>query len=198
MKHREVEVDVEGLISRRPRTPGLHYSTIAKHLLRNWDPERFGRKPKTGLADRFLVGFVFEELMTQALAQIVREHCQLPQLEVTAEMAGRPIILTIDAFDPRLWLVYESKATWMSSRRPITDRRFWHYFVQVKAYCKAAQTTDAELWVLFVRGDYGEDWRPVLKRWRLWFTKAELEENWKMLENSLRDLIARGMVDAAD
>ncbi len=201
MKAREMKMDVRELLPERPRAPGLHFSDVVKPLLRNWDPERFGgKKPETGLDDRkrslFLVGFIFEEAMNAAFAKIMREARGLTQLEIEAEMAGRKITLTIDLFDPRSWLVCEGKTTFMSSRRPITDRKLWHYLVQVKAYCWATETTEAELWVLFLRGDYGENWTPEVKRWRLEFTRAELAENWKMLENKLRDMIRKGEVEA--
>jgi hypothetical protein len=54
--------------------------------------------------------------------------------------------------------------------------------VQLKAYCLATGTNEAELWVYYMRGDYRKKRRDAV-RYECRFSRRELEENWLMLEN---------------
>ena len=179
------EVSVEDLQAEHVRSPGVHFSDLLKPILRKMDPKRFGG----GEIDPEFVfaGFVWEEVMSGALARMARGRRKyLHQMEVVF----REVILTIDTFDLEKWRVHEYKFTEMSSRHSILDHRFWHWWVQIKAYCLATGTKEAELWVYFARGDY-KGKRREAKRWVAEFSERELEENWMMLENKKKELGTR-------
>lgn len=58
----------------------------------------------------------------------------------------------------------------------------WMWMAQLKAYCKAAGTTLADLHVLFLYGAYERPFmRPVKKRYHIEFTQDELDDNWALL-----------------
>ena len=60
-----------------------------------------------------------------------------------------------------------------------------------------ADTREAELYALFVNGNYerGEGkGGPEMKRWEVEFTEREIEENWMAITNALRKLIKEGKV----
>lgn len=91
---------------------------------------------------------------------------------------------TPDMLDIVEWAVHEMKLTWMSTRHAIDSKKLWKYWVQVMAYCYMLKTTIGYLHICFVNGDYsyiapGGD--PTYHVYRAEFSKAELEENWKML-----------------
>jgi len=172
------------------RSKGIHCSDLIKRILRRMDPERFkGEEPDP---NRLVVGFIWEEMISTGFASLARKKTKVHQFELCTEMCGRQVFFTLDGLDYAKWRVHEYKATWMSARHPITDHRFWHWFVQMKAYCKVAQTQEAELWAFFVNGTYRNG--PEMKRWEVTFSKREIEENWLMLTNTLKEMIREGEV----
>lgn len=192
MRVKESQVEIED-IGGGNRSPGLHLSDVLKPLLQSVDEKRFS----SGGIDpvRFHLGFIWEEVLSQAFARTMEGRES--QLEVESEMCGRRMYFTLDAVDTEKWRVHEYKATWMSARHPIEDHRFWHYFVQMKAYCKVVESREAELWVLFINGDYSREkgmGGPQMKRWEVEFSESEIEENWLMLENKMKQLIREGVI----
>ncbi len=175
-------LDISDLTPSSDRSPGVHFSDLLKSILVKMDRKRFGGEFDPEFA---LAGFIWEELMSEALGRMARgRNRHLTQLEVFF----RRVYLTIDTFDTQTWRVLEFKYTEMSSARPPTDHRFWHWISQLKAYCLATGTTEAELWAYFARGNYREKRRET-KRWLVKFTARELEENWMMLENARKGLL---------
>lgn len=190
------EIKIEDLEPSKFRSPGIHHSTILKEILRGIDPKRFGGEGVMNPARTF-TGFIWEEVLGEAFTKLARmSKPALCQLELQREMCGRTVFFTLDAFDTERWKVHEYKATWMSSRHEITDQRFWHWFAQLKSYCKVADTRAAELYALFVNGDYSrwDEGGPVMRRWEVEFTETEIEENWTMVKGRLSDMIRKGKV----
>lgn len=184
MKYEELPISFEDLEPKTDRSPGLHGSDLIKHVLMHWDPKRFGGEVTEETRQAWLVGFAFEEMVGAALARIAsRGSKDITQLEIEKE----GVYWTIDCFDFSTWRVREYKSTEMSSKWPLNNYRFWHWVIQVKAYCYVADTKEAELYALFMRGDYKEK-RKDLKGWLLRFSERELEENWVMLMNAKRDI----------
>jgi hypothetical protein len=182
MKVEAHRFDVSKLVVETERSPGVHFSDLIKPILRKMDPKRF---KGTDIDPEFVfAGLLWEEVVSGALARMARaKYRYLKQVEV--EFRG--VFLTMDTFDIDRSRVHEYKATEMSSARPITDIMFWHYFVQLKAYCLATGTNEAELWVYYMRGDYRKKRRDAV-RYECRFSRRELEENWLMLENVRKGL----------
>jgi hypothetical protein len=188
VKFSPIPISISDLEPRTNRSKGLHASDIIKHLLVHWDPKRFGGEVDETTRKLWLTGFVFEQAMSSGLAALARgRNSRLVQLELEEEGVFR----TIDTFDTEKWKVVEYKSTEMSSRHPITSYRFWHWMIQIKDYCSVAGTQEAELYVLFMRGDYKEK-RRDLKAWELKFTERELRENQVMMRNARRDMERKG------
>jgi hypothetical protein len=75
----------------------------------------------------------------------------------------------------------ENKLTWKSSKLDPTEMQHW--MMQVKGYCKMAGLNWVRFYVFHVNGDYKPP-RPCTKFWELYFTQAEVDQNWKMILNN--------------
>lgn len=183
------------------RTPddkakGVHHVSRLLHTIceKMW-PHRFGKGNGERPSNlRILIGMLFESLLTAAFKSQISQDLngdarfmRLGEVKRKVKWKGRQLTVvgTPDALDTEDWMIEEWKATWMSCRQPITDPKFWHYWVQVMAYCYMVGTTRARLRVLFVNGDYshGDESGPRLLGWEVEFTEQELKENWDMLLN---------------
>lgn len=190
MKFTEHTLEIEQLQPALDRTPGMHFSDVLKRILREQDPGRFKGNPVD--PEFVFAGFVWEEVMSAALARMARKkQPNLQQLEIEF----RELLLTIDTFDVDAWRVLEFKFTETSSAKPINDHHFWHYLVQLKAYCLATGSDEAELWVYYARGDYRKRRRDA-KRFEFEFSKRELEENWRMLAMMRKQMLSEGWPNA--
>lgn len=182
MKSSPIEISVEDFEPQLERSKGIHVSQCIKRLLVKMDPKKYGGEGFD--RDRMFVGFLWEEVMSAAFARLARSRD--PDLEqVEVEVDG--LIGTIDGYDAERGRVREFKATWISSRNPIDSHRFWHWMVQVKAYCYMTGTLEADLFVLFVDGDYKPRKR-IPKAWVLRFTEQEVVDNWRLLQRVMRQI----------
>lgn len=200
---------------RDTRSPGLHVSGVIKHILIGLEPKRFN-KPRPSdpaqaefedkqFAARIRMGLLFEDILSKALAE--RRHDSFPDRylrpgeQTTLLSGGHQLIGTPDIHDVRDWCIEEWKATWMSLRHvlPPNDiadsRRMWHYLVQLKTYCYMCHCDRGRLRVLFINGDYKFDSSPhggpQFRCWEFRFTRAELYDNWKMIQSHGLQLAAR-------
>ena len=174
------------------RTAGLHVSQIIGDLLVSMDPDTYGKNDANeGKWMNFLAGLVFERALELAWLDKEIEDNHRPELVRPGEVERDGILGTPDAFDTRLGRPEEYKCTKKSCRQEITDPKFWHYFVQLKAYVYMLGCNSGVLWVLFVNGNYSNDDNDpessyVIKGWEMEWTDLELEENWTMLVNHAR------------
>lgn len=162
----------------RDRSKGIHLSDCMHRITAAVDPKRFGGR---GEIDPVLAhgGFVWEDVMSQAFA---RQFGRNKQIEVSRDR----IFMTIDGFSAKRWRVIEMKMTKMSARNPIRSAKFWHWHMQIMAYCLAMRTYEAELIPLFLNGSYelagGKFGEPVVgkggKGYLMRYTKREMQENW--------------------
>ena len=127
-------------------------------------------------------GWAWEEALRRAM--LVTYYRGLERFISVGEIELDDIFGTPDWFDTDDGCVEEFKATWRSSRRPI-ETDFWHWWVQIKAYCHMTDTRFARLRVFFVNGDY-RDSGPQFKLWQAKFEKMELDKNWDMLRKHAR------------
>lgn len=192
MKCHEVE-DAELMCeignSTGPRTRGegvVHVSDIYKILMQRLQPKRFNNDKPMDM-QRVQVGLLFESMLEEALARRFALH--RPGEIVSDE----GVYMSPDGVNITLVSGEEYKATYMSSRAGITDAdgmpldKFYHWFVQMKAYAKWLGVTKFMLRVLFLCGDYTQPYGPQFKSWEIEFTDEEIEENWTMLMNVARE-----------
>jgi hypothetical protein len=163
------------------RSPTLHLSDILHDLLRRKGPKRFGGEANWG---NFYAGLIFERLLEDAW--INREMGVRPELIRPGEVSLNGITGTPDAFDTLVGCPEEYKFTKLSCRQHILDIKFWHYLVQLKAYCKITGTTTGTLWVCHVMGNWSHDDADplsgyVFNGWRFNWDQLEIDENWQML-----------------
>lgn len=168
------------------RSPGLHVSGIIRDLENTLTPglrrpyDDLSPAERARMGNYTAMGWAFEVMVRQALVQAgVGKLMQEAGYITVGEMEQEGVFATPDWMDAVNWRIVEFKATWRSSRRPL-EPDFWHWMVQIKAYCHMVQCTEADLYAFFVCGDY-RDSGPQFKGWRLSFTNLEIAENWQML-----------------
>ena len=199
MRFREKKFDIHSILNRdrgtAPRSEGLHLSEViafmrAARLGETYTPRSEQERLDSGAGSYFSAGFAFERLLSKVWGEYMGEDTDglVAQSEVTRD----GIHMTPDAVDTRSepHILHEYKSTWRSMTKlgvpagaGLTEH-FWEWLVQIKAYCRTVPTTRAELWVLFVNGDYkrGTDsGRPTIRRIELEFLPRELEENWRIV-----------------
>ena len=91
---------------------------------------------------------------------------------------------------------HEIKATYKSTKTVGDLTTQWLWITQLKAYCKALNTTKAMLHVLFLCGDYSFPITPVREVWEIEFTPEEIEENWNLLVDYRDYRLSREDTDA--
>jgi hypothetical protein len=193
----EQELDLAGMVS-APRSPGLHMSDIYNDYYKRADPKRY-RSGKLDMV-RMAAGTVLESVFEKALA--IGMAGERPGELVTPEgIFYNPDII---AFEGRITVLGEIKATWMSAKEvPVSPsqsakcgipsnwdgksiasfpKQFDKYFTQMKCYCYHLRTPFARLYVYFVNGN----WKPpvpVFLAWSFEFTPVELNEEWYSMRN---------------
>lgn len=153
------------------RSPGLHLSGILRDL--NATLNR-SRDSNWDMNPTWAVGLLWEEVLTRAFADSLGHRLG------EVEMGG--VIMTPDGFHWKDWELEEFKATWRGMGRELTDPTFWDWFAQIKAYCLATNTNVTRMRVLWIMGDYKGS-GPKYQRYKITFTDAELEDNWRMIAN---------------
>lgn len=176
-----VEIDPLPLdVETAPRSRGLHLSQILYSLANEIGlyGDR-GSEPDETAMTRIEAGFIFERALE--LAAMARRIDILRP----GEFVRDGIICSPDGIAPEDWAIEEFKCTWKSSREAPQGKKFWTWWVQIKAYCYVVGATRARLRALFVNGDY-TSYVPQLRAWQADFTARELEENWVMIRNHAR------------
>lgn len=178
------------------RSPGLHLSQITGDILIGLDPDRYGEKGGGPAWMNFWAGLLFERIIERAW--ISKEMEQDTDIIRPGEVNLDGVCGTPDAWRLSRGRPAEFKCTKKSCRQDITDIKFWHYWVQVKAYAKMLGVNTGELHVLFVNGNYSRDDKDpesgyVIKSWEDEWTDQQLDENWNMLLNHAR---SRGWLKA--
>jgi hypothetical protein len=125
----------------------------------------------------------------------VRENVQLQR-----ELVVDGIAMTPDGFNPDPWRVNESyKATWKSQRKfedPVLRRKeFWRWEVQDLAYTRALETLETLYFILWMQGDYSYQagHGPQIAPYRVTYTRAEQDQNWRFMLKYRDLLLAEGM-----
>jgi len=125
------------------------------------------------------VGWAWEDAIRDALVSSGLHPLSSDRYQPVGQLSLDGIYGSPDGFDTVDCCVEEFKATWRSSNRPL-DPDFWHWLVQIKAYCKMLTVNWARLRVFYVNGNYRES-GPQIKQFRLEWSQLEIDDNWKML-----------------
>jgi hypothetical protein len=164
------------------RSGGIHVSTLIRAICQQLEPERFTDDPIDPVHRE--MGFSVERMIERAWETRRLGIFRPGELEKDG-IVGSPDAITVD--DHGL-IVDEIKCTWMSSRDCPEGKKFWHWLVQIKAYCWLIETYRARLHVFFVNGDYRDQRGPQYQSWDLTFSQGELAETWLMLVNQAKAL----------
>jgi hypothetical protein len=169
-----------------PRSSGVHVSDIIRDIENSLIHKGQRRKydelsaaERTRMGAYVSVGWAWEDILSHALKAVLKRRGLIHPME---QLTQDGITGTPDGWDD---MIEEYKATWRSSSRPI-DPDFWHWLVQIKAYCYMAETMFARLRIWYVNGDY-RDSGPQVKTLQLKFGEAELQENWDMLRQHAQE-----------
>lgn len=179
MKLTLVSTGIEDLIPmERSGDPSRHVSAVIRYMcikLGHFEDDAMTAEHQT----RMELGSAFEDVMIAALAARYVEndnrYVQPGELFLDG-MIGSPDLLDVDDY-----AIEEIKLTWLSSNHDIDSKKLWKYWVQIKAYCRMAETQLGRLHVCYVNGDYRGERGPTYRKWEAEFTKEELQENWRML-----------------
>jgi hypothetical protein len=175
-------------VSNIPRSPSqAHVSNIIRDIEnavlkpgQRKPYDQLSKEEKRRMGAYTSVGWAWEEVIRAAiLASGFGPYADTERYITPGELHLDGIYGTPDWIDTVDYCVEEFKATYRSSRRPL-DPDFWHWLVQIKAYCRLLQTTWARLRVFYVNGNY-RDSGPQYKAYRLSFTALEIDDNWRML-----------------
>lgn len=160
-----------------PRSAGLHLSDIYGDMERTIDPS-LSLMTDEELAWYRNGGFLWERIFGKVMADCFTRGDIIRPGEVYKDgIIGSP-----DNIDLTTMRVVETKATWKSVRKwESMEKWFWVWLVQMKGYCHMADTLEAELYALFMNGDYRGS-GPLPRAALFQFTKIELVENWAMLK----------------
>lgn len=129
---------------------------------------------------RFELGSSFEDAVAAALAERY-SRSEPDRFARVGELERDGLIGTPDLLDVMDWAIIEIKLTWMSSAHDVESPKFWHYWVQLMAYCYMADSRVGRLHVCHVNGDYRGVRGPVYHIWEQRFTPQQLRDNWRML-----------------
>lgn len=170
------------------RTPGLHLTDIVRAILQRLDPKRFAKDFPTGASENWQeAGFIWEDVLTRALAARI-DHDGEQRFrpgEITRDgIIGSPdgVCLAPDG----MVRVEEYKCTWKSARSfDLYDKKYLWWLLQIQGYCAMLDTTEADLHVLHINGDY-TGYIPQVSAWRLVFTPRELAEQWQSFLNTAK------------
>lgn len=163
------------------RSPGTHLTDVlksAEQLLfqeKSVQTRSFG-EPRCCME----TGFLWERLLTLVFRSAL--GVRLGEVDLDG-IAGSPDGIGDDPQDEFPFAVEEYKATWKSSRRRIEEN--WLYMAQAKSYCKMLGTQVCVFRVLYIVGDYRGS-GPQYRKYRIRFTRRELEDNWRMVLNHKR------------
>lgn len=170
------------LANRTPtRTPGFHVSTIIQNLVES--VPSLAKSLDMDASTRELMwslGLVWETA--------IMEHNGWP---TPPEIVIENIVCNADELDPLTPRIGEIKCTWKSYRNyNILDD--FRYMTQAKAYCYAWKVWKCRFWILHLNGNYRPPF-PLGFTYDLEFNQQELSDNWLMLQNHMRFMIAKGI-----
>lgn len=191
-----IPVTLELPPSLSPRSEGIHVSSIIRciatetGILKPEWAEELSLSDTRSITDpvavlRISIGLAWEEFYISRILEKegIVDHpgeMECDGIYLTHDAESLSVIIT-DKKKIHAVVIHEIKATYKSVKTVRDLRDQWMWMAQVKAYCKAAGTRFAQMHVLFLCGDYTYPIKPMLCRWSIEFTQAELDSNWELL-----------------
>jgi len=163
------------------REDGYHLSTVVKSLQ---DAAGLGYKG-TGFNDMELtaeIGLLWERALSRIMGE---KFASRPPQICEDNIWMSPDGIGPDPEDEVPLVVEEYKCTWQSTKRSPLDN--FYYMAQVKSYCRAVGTTVAIMRIFHIMGDYKGS-GPIYRVARIRFTQHELDQNWNMITNHLKEM----------
>ncbi len=181
--------------SKTPRSPGQHVSGIIRPLAaevgfldKKWCEDlslvdtREITDPTTIL--RIRIGLAWEQHLIPTLEGVVDHPGELKLEGVYMSPDGESVDRVFSGSRGIELIIHEVKATYKSSRRDVREQ--WMWLTQIKAYCKAAGTRFARLYILYICGDYKAPISPQHHIYEIEFSQEELETSWATLVDYLQ------------
>lgn len=193
----------------KPRTPGVHLSSIIKSIAKEngiltredledlslvevqTSSDAWWRGLDDDVRLRISIGLAWEEWYLAHLGTIVFHpgEMQVDGIYMTHDGESVDAVSALsspsDLTTPTLCL-HEVKATYKSVNTVGDLSTQWMWVAQCKGYCRGLNTRVAFLHVLFLCGDYTYPIRPMLKCWQIEFTDEEILENWDVMAGYAR------------
>jgi hypothetical protein len=184
--------------SKKPRTDGVHLSAIIRCIAQETGilkPEWCEDLSLLDLREitdpvailRISIGLAWEEwYIPNHLAKAfgVSDHpgelC-IDSIYMTPDGESLDVVITQRDRKGHVIRIHEVKATYKSTNTIGDDPDDPLYMMQIKGYCKGADTRHAALHILFLCGDYKFPIQPQLKCWNLEFTQEEIDDNWSLM-----------------
>lgn len=195
------QLDIEIPASKTPRSQGVHVSSIIRCIATErgvLKPEWAEEIAELSLSDqrtikdpvaklRICMGLAFEEWYIPQLKG-VKDHpgeFKVDDVYLSPDGESLSVIFTQGKVNRRLKVI-EVKVTYKSlntvGNLDLTPKNFM-WLSQMMSYCKARNTLEADLHVLFVCGDYQKPITPQLWVYHVIFTPEEIEENWSLMRD---------------
>jgi hypothetical protein len=183
---RLISVGLPELLPQRNRTPGMHVSTIINDLCLRLGHYTADSNRPTNLMEvgSALEHVIAERLMLQFPGRYFRKWDEVNERwDNGIELCRDGIYGTVDLWDLQDMAIEDVKFTKISSRQPITDRKFEKWWWQVKAYCHMSGCRIGRLRVVHINGNYdrSEGIDADVPFWEWEFSEEELVRNWQML-----------------
>lgn len=161
----------------------LHLSTIIRDL-----EETCGKESTFDEADLAFFragGFLWEHAFGLGHREAVLQNHECEIIR-PGEWEREGIVGSPDGIRADPYRIVETKCTWRSMRKlDSLEKHFWGWTVQMMAYCSMIGSTEAELHVFFVCGNYRPPF-PAVRSLLLEFDEQELMENWRMVTGHAR------------
>lgn len=133
---------------------------------------------------RISLGLAWEEWYAQQLPDVLDHPGEMCREGIFMTHDGESVSRVFDCAAQQHGfhtVVHEHKCTFKSYNTVVDLPSQFMWLAQMKAYCGSLDTRFAALHVLFVCGDYSYPISPMLMRWDIEFTQAEIDDNWALL-----------------
>ena len=167
---------------RRPGQPsaralGAHQSTILAYIARKIGVLKTGERDEGEYPLLWGLGCAWEEWVCSFYTGMEWQPGELTVDGVSVNADGVTAETYWGTLLEECKFTYKSEAT---GEEFITDKKFWMWQHQARAYCHCYGPRIVRWHVCFVRGNY-HDFGPVYKQYVVEFTGAEVAQTWSML-----------------
>lgn len=171
------------LLGEKPRSPGLHHSSILKSYCISQ-----GYFKDTGPINSVLaeVGLAYEETVANRLlacqpVEIFSTHLSEFSTMRNLEIRIDGIFITLDLIHLNPYGPYSIKRTDISSVNGPGSDKFTYFEMQLMSECVAIHSLTGFLDVMFESGNYRGGDKYIRRIWQYEFTKEQLSSHWNVI-----------------